>query len=263
MLTVRAIASGSSGNAFAVGTERVSLLLDAGLSARRLMRSLEAAWFAPERIAGVVLTHEHHDHSSGAVALSRELGVPIYATDGTARALRLDPGEVVPLRAERSLQLDDLELTPFPVVHDAAEPVGLMVRHEDRRIALVTDIGSVDECTQRWADEADLLILDSNHDLLKLWGGPYPAALKRRIASPRGHLSNEQAARCIATAAERGRTRWAWLAHLSDTNNTQRAALATVNARLTGAEVSIEVTRRAQPSLVWRSTMAYVQGRLL
>jgi phosphoribosyl 1,2-cyclic phosphodiesterase len=263
MLTVRAIASGSSGNAFAVGTERVSLLLDAGLSARRLMHGLEAAWFAPERIAGVVLTHEHHDHSSGAVALSRELGVPIYATDGTARTLRLDPGEVVPLRAERSLQLDDLELTPFPVVHDAAEPVGLMVRHEDRQVALVTDIGSVDECTQRWAGEADLLILDSNHDLLKLWGGPYPAALKRRIASPRGHLSNEQAARCIATAVERGRTRWAWLAHLSETNNSQRAALATVKGRLTGAEVSIEVTRRAQPSLVWRSTTAYLQGRLL
>jgi phosphoribosyl 1,2-cyclic phosphodiesterase len=262
VLTVKAIASGSSGNAFAVGTERVSLLLDAGLSARRLMRSLEAAWFAPERIAGVVLTHEHHDHSSGAVALSRELGVPIYATDGTARALRLDPGEVVPLRAERTLQLDDLELTPFPVVHDAAEPVGLMVRHGGRQVALATDIGSVDECTQRWASEADLLILDTNHDLLKLWGGPYPAALKRRIASPRGHLSNEQAARCIAAAVERGRTKWAWLAHLSETNNSQRAALAAVNAGLGGAEVSVEVTRRSTPSLVWRSTMAYVQGKL-
>jgi phosphoribosyl 1,2-cyclic phosphodiesterase len=127
----------------------------------------------------------------------------------------------------------------------------------------VTDVGSVDDCTQRWAAEADLLILDSNHDLLRLWGGPYPASLKRRIASPRGHLSNEQAARCIAGAVERGRTRWAWLAHLSETNNTQRAALAAVNAQLGGAAVSIEVTRRSQPSLVWRSTAAYVQGRLL
>jgi phosphoribosyl 1,2-cyclic phosphodiesterase len=263
VLTVRAIASGSSGNAFAVGTERVSLLLDAGLPASRLMRHLDAAWIDPQRIAGIVLTHEHSDHASGAVALARQLGVPIYATEGTARTLDLDPGDVVPLRPERTLKLDDLEITPFSIVHDATEPVGVLVEHDGYRVALATDVGSVDDCTQRWASEADLLILDTNHDLLRLWNGPYPASLKRRIASPRGHLSNEQAGRCISTAAERGRTRWAWLAHLSETNNTQKAAVATVNRHLAGAEVSVQVTRRNQPSLVWRSTQTYLQGRLL
>jgi phosphoribosyl 1,2-cyclic phosphodiesterase len=262
MLTVKAIASGSAGNAFVVTTDRVGLILDAGLSARRLLGHLDACWIAPERMAGVVLTHEHSDHASGALALARQLEVPIYCTRGTAAAMRLDPSEWIALTSERTVQFDDLELTAFPIVHDAAEPVGLLVAHEGRRVALATDLGNVDECAQRWIQEADLVILDTNHDLLRLWNGPYPMNLKRRIASARGHLSNEQAAGCIARAVERGRTRWAWLAHLSETNNTQKGALAAVRGRLRGAEVSVEVTRRTQPSLTWRSTAAYLQGRL-
>jgi phosphoribosyl 1,2-cyclic phosphodiesterase len=263
MLTVRAIASGSSGNAFVVSSERASLVLDAGLSATRMLRDLESAWVALETVAGVVLTHEHSDHAAGALALARQLEVPVYATRGTIRAMRIDPCDAIELTVERPLKVQDIEVTPFPIVHDAAEPVGLMVEHDQWRVALATDVGSVDDRTQEWACAADLLILDTNHDLMKLWNGPYPAHLKRRIASPRGHLSNEQAARCFATAAERGRLKWAWLAHLSETNNTQRAALRCVEQHLQGSEVTVEVTRRSKPSLTWRSELSLLQGRLL
>lgn len=263
MLTVRAIASGSSGNAFIVSTERASLILDAGLPAARMLRDLESLRVEPQTVAGVVLTHEHHDHASGALALARQLAVPLYATRGTIRALGIDPDRAIELAVEHRFAIHDIEVTPFPIMHDAAEPVGLLVEHGDHRVALATDVGSVDERTQEWASRADLLILDTNHDLPRLWGGPYPAHLKRRIASPRGHLSNEQAARCLATAAERGRVRWAWLAHLSETNNTQRGALRCVQEHLRGADVQVEVTRRGQPSLVWRSTTSLRQGRLL
>lgn len=262
MLTVKTLASGSSGNAYIVATDQVGLVLDAGLSARRLLAHLDSCWIPRDRIGGVVVTHEHSDHCTGASALARQLDVPLYTTPGTARAMRLDPDEWLPLTPERALALGDLSVTPFRVVHDATDPVGLLIEHDGRRITLATDLGSVDDRTQRWIDESDLLILDTNHDLLRLWNGPYPASLKRRIASPVGHLSNEQAARCIVRAAERGRLKWAWLAHLSEENNTQRAALAAVRGRLRGGSVSVEVTRRTQPSLVWRSTAAYVQSRL-
>jgi phosphoribosyl 1,2-cyclic phosphodiesterase len=263
LLTARSLASGSSGNAFVVGNEHVSLVLDAGLSARRLLHHLDAMWVDRERVAGVVLTHEHGDHSCGALALARELDVPLYATGGTASALRLAPEEWVRLEPERSFEVAGLSVTPFPVVHDGAEPVGLLVDAGGHRVALATDLGSIDHRTLDWARQADLLILDTNHDLNRLWNGPYPASLKRRIASPHGHLSNVEAARCIELCVERGQTRRVWLAHLSETNNTQRMALRTVTHRLRGATVAIEVARRHRPSLTWRSTMALVQGRLL
>src|SRR5207237_7850480 len=140
--------------------------------------------------------------------------------------------DVIPLTPERSVTLEDLTLTPFPISHDANEPVGVLIEHGEHRAALATDVGSIDDRFLEWASLADLLIVDSNHDLERLWHGPYPYNLKRRIASPRGHLSNVQAADCIARAAERGRVRWAWLAHLSEPNNTQRRALHTVKSRL-------------------------------
>ena len=264
-LTVRSIASGSSGNAFMVETDDVCLLLDAGLSATRLHEALTALAARADAFAGVVLTHEHSDHASGAARLARKLGVPIYGTRGTLAALRLeddDPIDRVELLPGRPMRLDDLSITPYPVHHDAAEPVGLLIEHDDVAVALATDLGSVDDRTVEWVSQADLLIMEANHDLGRLWNGPYPYILKRRIAGTHGHLSNDQAAACIATSAERGRVRWTWLAHLSETNNTQRGALATVQDRLAGGDVTVDIARRHRPSLVWRSDQLFRQARL-
>jgi phosphoribosyl 1,2-cyclic phosphodiesterase len=264
-LTVRALASGSSGNSFLVETDDAWLLLDAGLSATRTQEALRDVGARASGCAGIVLTHEHTDHASGAVRLARQLDVPIYGTRGTLAALRLDEDEAVEqvmLLPGRSTQIDAMHVTAFQVSHDAAEPVGLLLGHEGFGVALATDLGSVDDRTAEWVSQADLLIIEANHDLGRLWHGPYPYVLKRRIAGPYGHLSNDQAAACVARAAERGRVRWSWLAHLSETNNTQRGALGAVQARLCGADVTVEVVRRSKPSLSWRSDRLYRQGRL-
>lgn len=263
MLTVRGLQSGSSGNAFLVQTDQIALLLDAGLPCTRLDRYLEELRVDPGTLGGIVLTHEHHDHAAGARAISRKYGLPIYATAGTLRQLDLgEDCDTVPVSVERPFTLGDVSLTAFSVHHDAAEPVGLLVEHDGSRVALATDLGSVDEQTNDWLAAAELLILEANHDWDRLWRGPYPMILKRRIASDRGHLSNLQAASCAARCAERGRMKWLWLAHLSETNNSQRCARETVTQRMRGGPVSIGCLRRNGPSLVWRSSEAYVQPAL-
>jgi phosphoribosyl 1,2-cyclic phosphodiesterase len=264
-LTVRALASGSSGNAVLVETEEGCLLLDAGLSASRLYEALQSVAARLDRFRGIILTHEHSDHACGALRLARKLDVPIYGTRGTLDGLRLDddrPVEQVVIVPGRPTAIDGLRVTPFSVSHDALEPVGLLIERDGFAIALATDLGTVDDRTIDWTSQADLLILEANHDLHRLWHGPYPGMLKRRIASPTGHLSNDQAAAGLAGIAERGRVKWAWLAHLSETNNSQRAALGAVQARLGGADVAVDVARRHKPSLVWRSDQLYRQGRL-
>jgi phosphoribosyl 1,2-cyclic phosphodiesterase len=265
-LTVRALASGSSGNAFLVETEDAALLLDAGLSATRLYEVLRAVTARIERFHGIILTHEHSDHACGALRLARRLGVPVYGTRGTLDRLDLRdderPPEQVVLVPGRSTAIDGLRVTPFSVSHDALEPVGLLLERDGFAVALATDLGTLDERTIEWTSRADLLILEANHDLHRLWNGPYPRALKRRIASPTGHLSNDQAAAGLAGIAERGRVKWAWLAHLSEVNNTQRAALGAVQGRLAGGDVVVEVARRHKPSLLWRSDQLYRQARL-
>jgi phosphoribosyl 1,2-cyclic phosphodiesterase len=264
VLTVRALQSGSSGNAYLVETDEIALLLDAGLSCLRLERYLEELRIEPARLGGIVLTHEHSDHTHGVCTIAGKYGLPIYATPGTLAQLRLEDQEcdVVPVAPERPFHLGDVSLTPFLVQHDAAEPVGLLVEHGGTRVALATDLGTVDDRTMDWLAMAELLILEANHDWDRLWRGPYPMMLKRRIAGDRGHLSNAQAAACASRCAERGRMRWLWLAHLSETNNTQKSARETVGARLSGGAVSVGCLRRRGPSLTWRSTEAYVQTRL-
>src|SRR5262245_1400341 len=192
-LTVRALASGSSGNAFLVETDDGCLLLDAGLSATRLYEALQSLTARLDRFHGIILTHEHSDHACGALRLARKLNVPIYGTRGTLDGLRLDDDartvEQVVIVPGRATAIDSLRVTPFSVRHDALEPVGLLIERDGFAIALATDLGTVDDRTIDWTSQADLLILEANHDLHRLWHGPYPGMLKRRIASPTGHLS--------------------------------------------------------------------------
>lgn len=262
MLTFRALQSGSAGNAFLAETEEIALLLDAGLTVRRLEAYLSALRIAHKRLGAIVLTHEHLDHAAGAGAIARKLDLPIYATNGTLARVDLRDCDAIPIKPDQPIRLGDLELTPFLVQHDAAEPIGLLVEHADACVALATDLGTVDDATLEFLCRADLVVLESNHDWDRLWRGPYPMPLKRRIASDRGHLSNAQAASCLARCAERGRMRWGWLAHLSETNNSQKCALGTVSARMGAGASQLGCLRRRAPSLTWRSTDVYVQARL-
>jgi len=238
---VTVLASGSAGNALLMecGADRV--LVDAGLSLDALERALARTGLAPRDLRGVVLTHEHEDHARGAGPLSRTAGVRIYATAATfaaaGPALAGTNAEIVVLGTTFAIGV--LELTAFPVPHDAAEPAGLAVAAGGRRVVIATDLGAADDILDAHLAAADFAILESNYDLGLLHVSAYPWFLKNRILGGRGHLSNDEAARALARTAPAaravGRRRGVCLVHLSDTNNIAPLARDTVRAALDGA----------------------------
>ncbi len=222
--------SGSEGNAFLVRTQRTSILIDAGLAPTTLRRLLRSSGVGDHELTAIVVTHEHHDHVRGLAGLLRWQSCPVVTTAGTDAVLRLEFGRRLMVTYRHWLEIGDLALYPVPVPHDASEPFGLRLATSHAEIALFTDLGTVTDEVLAALSRADLIVLEANHDRDLLWRGPYPEWLKRRIASPGGHLSNDQAAHALAQLS--GPPRTIWLAHLSQKNNDPRLALGTVRARL-------------------------------
>lgn len=261
-MQVNALASGSSGNAYLVRSGPTALLVEAGLPASKLARFLAGLRFDPRRLDGILLTHAHSDHLQGARELSDRYGVPIYATPGTLghRLLRDAPLARL-LQAGHALELGEVEVLPFRVPHDCVEPVGFRIRGDRAVVCLTTDLGFVPDDVPPLLEDADLLVLEANHDERMLWNGPYPDFLKRRVGGQSGHLSNLAAARCI-TGLERRPPREVWLAHLSLVNNRVATAVAVVRQALTEmglGQVTVAAAGRNQPSLCWRSEPAAEQ----
>ena len=236
-ITIRVLASGSSGNALFLRAGETRILVDAGIPAARIERGLAELGESADALDAVLLTHEHADHVrglSGLLAPRPEL--PVLATRGTRRALESARGAdgrgPVPawggaLEAARGLSLGQLRLRPFPLPHDAAEPVGFRIEAGDRVIGLATDLGTSTPVVERSLAGCSVLVLEANHDLDMLARGPYPPFLKRRVASRQGHLSNAQAASLLSRLAGPA-LRHVVLAHLSRTNNAPDAALRAV-----------------------------------
>jgi phosphoribosyl 1,2-cyclic phosphodiesterase len=227
------LASGSSGNAALVETERTRLLLDAGLSRRETLRRLEARSRRLDRLDGILITHEHTDHSGGLPPLFLETRAPVYLTQATHRELeRVLPEEsakvvdrVEYIRAGQRFALGDIEVAAFSVPHDAADPVAFTFRAAGRKLALVTDLGYLPELVKHHLRESDCLILESNHDVDMLKVGPYPWQVKQRVMSRIGHLSNHAVSEFLADENSfDGRARYLVLAHLSEQNNTPELA---------------------------------------
>ena len=244
-------ASGSSGNCALVTMGSTAVLLDAGISARRITRALAELDLTPDRLSAIVVTHEHADHVAGLAVLTKRCSVPVFASAGTARELaRMTPrleDLLRPFHAGDSFCLGDLALTSFSTPHDAADSVGYTVTDGRRTLGLITDLGCVTENIRAAARTCDTLILESNHDIDRLRLGPYPDWLKRRILSDRGHLCNEAAAALAQEAVEHGTER-ILLAHLSEKNNTEALARDAAAAALRGTGVS--------PRLIPRSACA-------
>ncbi|MBM4418977.1 MAG: MBL fold metallo-hydrolase [Chloroflexi bacterium] len=266
-LAAWALASGSAGNAFLVSTPRTSLLVDAGISLATLAKA-RSAWLWGRPLDAIVLTHEHQDHARNALAIATALNAPLYATPGTHENLA---GQVERYRAvdRRNLRpgqpqrIGDIEIIPRSIVHDASDPIGLTIEHDGAAIAIAVDMGTLRERDIEWMARADLLVIEANHDLDKLWDGPYPRNLKARIASGRGHLSNSQAAAAAFACARRGRVREVWLAHLSETNNSADTALATVLRALQTRHISVRVCDRCETGVSWSCAGSYRQMALL
>lgn len=215
------LASGSKGNCTYIQGERGALLIDVGLSAKETLRRLSAAGGDPALVEAILVTHEHIDHIRGVDVLARKLGVPVYATGGTLDAFIAKCGktaaEIRRCRCGETFTLGDFAIEPFAASHDAREPCGFSVTEGDLRIGCCTDTGTVTTSMFDTLASCDAVLLESNHCPEMLENGPYPAYLKSRIRSKRGHLSNPDAARCLQRLADR--IHMAMLAHLSEINN--------------------------------------------
>ena len=252
MLTVTTLASGSSGNAALVSCGSTHILLDAGISARRITNGIRAAGVDPEKLTAIFVTHEHHDHISGLQVLSKKLRVPIVATDPTCGQIaEKAPNTVDLLRSQRAgsaLQVGSLCVRSFPTPHDAAGSVGYSVAGDGCRMVVCTDLGHVTPDVERAVKGCDLLLCEANHDEEWVRSGPYPLYLKQRILGELGHLSNEAGGRLAAWAVERG-TRTVVLAHLSSENNTPRHAYEAVcrEMRACGIDPELDVSLSVAP----------------
>ena len=253
MLTVHILASGSEGNCLLVSAGGTHLLVDAGISARRICGALQALALSPADISGVLLTHEHTDHICGVATLTKQHRLPLYASRGTAEALCRksscvsDVLRVIPRAG--AFDIGNARITVFPTSHDAAESIDFRVDHGGAGIGILTDTGFVTPEAEQALQGVGLLVLESNHDVEWLRSGPYPYSLKARILGDEGHLSNDAAAEFAARMAQCG-TRCIILAHLSRENNTPQRAWDTVQRRLNTveAEVLLEVAPRSEVS---------------
>ncbi len=222
------LASGSRGNSVLIESDHARVLVDVGLSARQIALRLQQIEVDPASINAIVLTHDHTDHVRGVGVFARRYQVPIYAhpetLDNITYLLR-DTETVHPWRQKFTIR--DITFRPFPLSHDSDPTVGYLVMHNQRRLALCTDLGVVTEEVKIHLQQADAILLESNHDPDMLLNGPYPWHLKERIASRVGHLSNHNAGEVLNTVLHAG-TEWVVLGHLSEENNTAGLALETV-----------------------------------
>lgn len=228
-------ASGSSGNCALLRGGGVNLLIDAGISMRRIRLALQSQGLAPGDLSAVLITHEHADHVSGLTMLTKYTEVPVWASAGTAAALAAEgkcaEKNLRALPPERAVDIGELRILGVPLMHDAAEPLGYRIEGERSAAAVLTDLGVLTESVRSAARGCRFAVVETNHDPELLRRGPYPPALKRRIAGDRGHLSNEAGAELAAVLAVAG-AQELLLGHLSRENNRPELALAAVRRRV-------------------------------
>ena len=233
------IASGSSGNCIYVGSDNHHILIDAGISGKRVEAGLRELELSGKDIDGILLTHEHSDHIKGLGVLARKYGVPIYATPGTAGAVkamsglgRIDDSLFVEIHADQDFQIGDLKVSPFHISHDAAEPVAYRIACGEKKMAVATDLGVYTDYTVEHLKGLDVLLLEANHDIHMLQVGAYPYYLKQRISGDLGHLSNERAGKLLCEVLHDD-LKAIVLGHLSKENNYAELAYETVKLEIT------------------------------
>lgn len=215
------LGSGSKGNGTVVEWRATRVLVDCGFSVRETNRRLAGLGWRPEQLTAILVTHEHSDHLGGAVPLARRYGIPLLMTAGTAHAAAIGQRAGVTLiDADREFSLGDLGVTAVTVPHDAREPVQFVLRGGRHRLGLLTDLGAITPHVVASYRRCDALVLEANHDVAMLADGPYPPALKQRVAGPWGHLNNGQARELLANI-DRCRLHTLVIGHMSQQNNCQ------------------------------------------
>ncbi len=238
--------SGSNGNALYFENGKTKLLIDCGISAKRVAQRLAEIGVAAEELDGILITHEHSDHVAGIRVFTKRFGTPVYATAGTLEAVEEQRGsvesEVHVLQPEQFFDIGSITVYPFHLPHDAREPVGYILHTGRHKIAIATDMGRICENIALEMKSSDFVFLESNYDEMMLKTGRYHPQLKRRILSSEGHFSNDQAAK-FAAALVRSGTGNIMLGHLSANNNRPPLAFERVSKeiRQQGAEIGTDV----------------------
>lgn len=250
------LGSGSRGNALLVEAGSTRVLLDCGFGPRDAARRLARLGVAPEELTGILVTHEHTDHIAGAFKLAARHTLTVWMTHGTYAAAPRGRGEspaVEVIDSHRPFQAGELEIHPFPVPHDAREPVQFVFSDGRHRLGVLTDTGCSTPYIERMLSGCDALVLECNHDAAMLEGGDYPPALKRRIAGRFGHLDNADAA-ALLVALEAKRLQHIVAAHLSERNNTPELAREALAEALTCDPRWIGVASQ-EDGFAWRSLL--------
>ena len=240
-MQVHVLASGSTGNAILIDFKHTKILVDAGISTKRIKNSLAELGTSIEELSGVFITHEHRDHVSGLATMTKKYNVPVYASMNTWSAMycrELLPDQCCKV-LPASLDIGQVKVEPFSIFHDAADPVGFRFYNEGTKCSVVTDLGFVTETVKEAIALSDVLVLESNHDIDMLEKGPYPWHLKRRIMSNRGHLSNYDAGWTLARL-EKKPSMQVFLVHMSQKNNDPQLAMDTVGTILTEQGYSLD-----------------------
>lgn len=251
------IASGSSGNCIMAGANDSYLMIDAGISGKRIEQGLNAVGHKTSEMKGVLVTHEHIDHIGGLGVIARRYGIPIYATEGTKNAIlntksvgKIDEDLFHIIRPDEKFYIDELEIEPIRISHDAADPVAYIIREGGKSLGVITDLGKYDDYIVDKMQGLHVLLLEANHDVNMLQLGPYPYMLKQRILGDRGHLSNELSGQLLGKVLHDNFQKVV-LGHLSKENNYAELAYETVRLEITmgdcpysGNDFPIEVANR-------------------
>ena len=255
------IASGSSGNCIYVGSDNTHVLVDIGISGKKMETGLNSLELTGRDLDGILITHEHSDHIKGLGVISRKYGIPIYATAGTVDAMvrtnalgKIPEGIFHEIQENEPFMINDLKVNPFTIPHDAAQPVGYRLEHEGHSVGIATDLGKYNDYIIENLQGLDALLLEANHDIHMLEVGPYPYPLKRRVMGDKGHLSNELSGKLLCDILHDD-LQYVVLGHLSKENNYEELAYETVRLEISigdnpykGNDIPMMVAKRDQVS---------------
>ncbi|MGB8856034.1 MAG: MBL fold metallo-hydrolase [Burkholderiales bacterium] len=247
------LGSGSEGNALIVEVAQSRVMLDCGFSISETLFRLQRLGLEAEQLDGIVVTHEHSDHIGGVARLARRYDIPVYFTHGTYTMT--DPSQwpengVNIIDSHTPFYIGDIEVLPYPVPHDAREPTQFVFTDGARRLGVLTDTGCSTPHIEASLSGLDALVLECNHDLDLLMGGPYPQSLKQRVAGRLGHLDNQTAAALLGKISH-DRMKHVIAAHLSRKNNTPELACAALAAAL-GCESNWIGVAGQKDGFAWR-----------
>lgn len=247
------LGSGSEGNALLVSVAQTQVLLDCGFGLKDSIARMARLGVVPEQLSGIVVTHEHGDHIGGVARLARKFNLPVWLTHG---ALRSQPkafaaiSQIREIDPHQAFAIRDVEIQPYPVPHDAAEPVQFVFGDGARRLGVLTDAGCSTPHIEAMLSGCDALVLECNHDIEMLMNGDYPYSLKQRVGGRLGHLNNQASAALLANLDTR-RLQHLVAAHISAKNNTPELAVAALCGVLNCAESWVGVAGQ-QDGFDWR-----------